>query len=356
MKGYRFRSAPYAMMGKALTMMRGKKGYRTRIAGAYSPYAPYVQLPYNRRRTMTGYRTRKVGYPMPVPVPLVPVKMAKKPRTVKNLKTRVRSLEKKAKDELSRVIYKYDSKDTLKPTVSQALNGFQDAISITQIELALAQARFFDPSTPGTLITASLATPTYTQNIGVSVSSICIIRNNYQVPCYIYYGVIKPKVATNTSPTTAWSNGLTDAGNPNVLSYLLKVNDSQEFVDTYKGKMLKKRLLPGESVTLKNYQKQFDYDPSYFDSNTQTYQPKAHSTMFFYRVHGLLGHDTTVVTEQGVMPCGIDVHVKNTYVITYNSGGAAVKTIILNQNAASSFSNAGVSSQVIVDNQSYSLA
>lgn len=285
-----------------------------------------------------------------------PVKKMDKPPRKADLKKRVALLEKKSRDEISRVVYKWDNKDVLRPSASQALNGFQEAVSISQIELALAQARFFDPATPGTLITASLASPTYTQSIGVSVSSICIIRNNYQIPCYVYYGVISPKVATSTSPTTAWTNGLTDAGAPTATSYLLKIRDSQEFTDTYKGKIYSVKLMPGQMITLKKKTKMFDYDPSYFDTNTQTYQPKAKSSMFFYRVHGLFGHDSAVTTEQGIMPCGIDIHCRNTYTIYYNSGGAAVKTIVLNQNASSSFTNGAVSSQIVVDNQSYSLA
>lgn len=289
--------------------------------------------------------------------PRAPVRKALRavPPMRKGIKARLNAIERKMKDEVSVITYKVDTKDTLRPTVSQALNGYRECVAISEIEAALANARFFDPATPGTLITASLASPTYSQKVRISVSSVVVIKNNYQVPCYLYYGLIKPKAATSVAPTTAWTNGLTDSGNPTNTSYLLSINDSREFRETYKGKMYRKILLPGQQVTYRHSVAPFIYDPAYFDANTQTFQPKAKCAEMFYRVHGVLGHDTTTATEQGVMPCGIDVHCRNVYRIYYNSGGASVRTIVLSQGAASSFTSAGVVSQPVVDNQSYSI-
>lgn len=282
-----------------------------------------------------------------------------KVKSKETLKKRVSRIEKEIKEDISKVIYIKDTKDTVRPGMGGALNGYRNIVDIADIELALAQARFFDSSTPGTLITASLASPTYTQSIGVSVVSNVRIINNYQVPCRLTYAVIMPKVATNTTPTTAWTNGLTDSGNPSNTSYLLTMKDSTEFIDTYKVKKKWKSVVlsPGEQVTVKHVQKMFDYDPSYFDTNTQSFQPKAHSAMVFYRVHGVFGHDTSTPTEQGILPAGIDVHHVSRYIVSYNSGGAAVKTIVLSQGASSSFTSGGVVSQMpIPDNVTYSIS
>jgi len=284
------------------------------------------------------------------------IKTIAKSKKNKTVKSRLARLERTVADESSTLVYKSDLKDTLKPSAAQALNGFQNFVSTATIESALANCRFFDPATPGTLITANLSTPTFTQKIKVYQSGIATIKNNYQVPCVVTYGVKMPKVATNISPTTAWTNGLTDAGNPTNTSYLLDLKDSSEFGKAYKGKMYTKTLKPGQSVTIKHYTKSFDYDPSWSDTFTETYQPRNKHAMLFYRVRGVLGHDTSVATEQGLMPCGVDVHLRTTYNICYNSGGAAVRTIVLSQGASSSFTNGAVVSQLFTDNQAYSVS
>lgn len=310
----------------------------------------YVKPPPVKRRSLPIIRKGANSTALVVP---------SKKGTGSNLKKRVRRLEKEMKDDISKVLYIVDTKDTVRPSMGTALNGYRNLVEISTIELALAQARFFDPATPGTLITSSLASPTYTQSIGVSVSCKVHIRNNYQVPCVITCAVIQPKVATSTTPTSAWTNGLTDAGNPSNSSYLLTMKDSSEFNDTYrvKGKWITKIVEPGDMVIVTYGQKLFDYDPSYFDTNTSTFQPKGKSAMFFYRVHGVLGHDSSVATEQGIMPAGIDIHHISRYTIHYNSGGAAVKTIVLSQGASSSFTNGGVvSEQPISDNIAYSVS
>lgn len=282
--------------------------------------------------------------------------MVKKP-VARTLKARVKNLEKKVSNTSSILIYKTDTSETLRPAASQALYGEQSAVSIANIESAITNCRFFDPSNPSTLITGSLGTPTYAQNIRVSVYSRLVITNNYQVPCVITCGVAMPRNDTNISVNQSLINGWTDVGGPAQASTLISYKDSPQFLQVWRvvRKLRSKLLKPGESYILKYGQKTFTYDPAFTDSETESYSRKNNSAQFCYRVQGVLGHDTTVSTEQGMAPAGIDIYCENVITVYYNSGGASIKTIVLNEGADQSFTNAAVVSQPVVDNQSYSV-
>lgn len=338
--------------------------YRTTkaVLGPFAPFVPYAAYAmYKYMRRNPKAKTRALTAPFTsVKKPVYKRKPApaRRPRkrAVNNIAQRVAKLERTQVDTMSTLVYRYDIKDTLRPSVGSASYGYKDAVSIAIIELAIAQCRFFDPSAPGTLITGSLATPTFSQKIQVSAYSQCIITNNYQVPCVVTYGLTKPKEDTSITPNQAVSNGLVDVGNPDSSSTLISYRDSPQFRDLWPCKLNSKRLAPGETLKMIHGQKAFTYDPSLFDSETETYQRVARSAVFIYRCQGVLGHDNVVSSEQGMLPAGIDVYVSTTYTIKYNSGGSAIKTIVLNENASQTFTNAGVVSQVAVDNQSYSVS
>lgn len=329
-----------------------------------SPYVRYVgkALPYVASALASRKLAARVGKQSIRQTPRTgavmkpkPVKRRMRKVGTKSVSSRVKSLEQRQRDTMSLLIYKYDVKDTLKPSVGSATYGYQDAVGTTSIELAIAQCRYFDPSNPGTLVTGSLASPTYFQNILISAKSQMIIKNNYQVPCVVTYGVAYPKKDTSITPNLARTNGLTDVGNPDSSSTLISYRDSPQFNDLWRVKLVNKLLKPGQQIIVKHRCKQFAYDPSLQDSHNQTYQRNTKSSVFIYRCQGVLGHDTTVTSEQGMLPAGIDVYVSTNYYITYNSGGASIRTVVLNENASQSFTNGGVVSQMVVDNQSYSL-
>lgn len=302
------------------------------------------------------YRSYKAK-PKPKPKGrMLVLKKAPYKSTGSSLKKRLSNLEKASKADTSKLIYKYDEKGTVRPTVASASYSENNAFSIATLELALANLRFFDPSTPGTLITASLASPTFQQRIMVSAVSAYVVKNNYQVPCVITYGCVKPREDTSQTPNVARTNGLTDTGNPDATSTLLSWKDSPQYNQLWSGKLITKTLKPGQQVVIKSYVKSFMYDPALFDTHNLTFQRKNKSSVFICRCQGVLGHDTAVSTEQGMLPAGVDCYITTVYTISYNSGGAAVRTIVLNELASQSFTNAGVISQTVQDNQSYSIS
>ena len=322
-------------MAAPFALMKTKPPTRKTLGPVYGPKPkPNQPRPIRRRRRRA------------------PMKKSSKTST---LASRIRKLETRQTDTLSKVIYKYDTKDNLRPDAGEARYGYQNAVGSAQIELALAQCRYFNPSSPGTLITGSLATPTFAQNILVSASSQMIIKNNYQVPCIVTYGVAFPREDTSIQPNLARTNGLTDVGNPDSASTLISFNDSPQFRELWRYRGRSKYLRPGQQIIVKHFQKQFNYDPALQDSQTATYQNKVKSAVYLFRCQGILGHDGVVASEQGMLPAGIDVYVTTTYIITYNSGGASIRTIHLNETASQSFTNTPVVSQPVVDNQSYSI-
>lgn len=322
---------------------------------AYRPFVGYQ----SSGRSMSGY-TQSAPAPGPGPYrrPAPYVRFSRRKGKKAPLGRRVRVLEKQARDELSVITYKTNTSDYSRPSAFQALYGWQNAISIAQIEAAAANGRFFDPAAPGTLVTASLVTGTYQSKFRVQVRSTITIRNNYQVPAVVHCGLVAPKVATSTDPNTAVTNGWVDQGNPTNTSTMLTWGDSKQFRETYRflRKPKKYNLPAGGEIIKVLKQKSFVYDPSYFDTNTATYQPAARSKIWVFRCMGVVGHDSAVTTEVTRLPAGIDIFVVNTYTIFYNSGGATVDTIVLNNGASTIFTNAGVVSQVVRDNQSYSLS
>lgn len=303
---------------------------------------------------------RRVTAPPKKAVPALRKYMRKPMRTYKkksNLSKRVNSLERSQRDTMSKVIYKYDSKDTIRPSVGSASYGYRDAVGVAAMDLAIAQCRYFDPANPATLITGSLATPTYKQNILISCSSQMVITNNYQVPAVVTYGVAFNKQDTSITPNAAFSNGLSDVGSPDSSSTMLSFKDSPQFRDLWRVKLKSKRLMPGKSIVIKHFQKGFTYDPSLVDSHNQTYQKKFKSAVYVYRCQGVLGHDSSVSTEQGMLAAGIDCYISSRYIVTYDSGGASVRTIVLNETASQSFTNGGVvSSMPVADNLGYSVS
>lgn len=284
-------------------------------------------------------------------------KMGKKKPTAKKITKRVAKLEKQVKGATSVLTYKADTAESVRPAAAGALNGYRDVIVASVIETAIAQCRFFDPSNPGTLITGSLATPTYQQKVRVAVYTKTQIKNSYMVPCVVTYGVVVPRQATSVSPTVAWTSGLADQGNPTNTSYLLGMSDSKLFKQLWHCKQWRtKVLMPGQSVTVVHNQPAFDYDPAYQDSETETYNKREKAACVFYRIKGVLSHDTANL-QIGVGASGVDVHSVSVYKVYYNSGGAAIDTIVLSQGATSLFTNGAVSGMKdIPDNIAYSVA
>lgn len=224
------------------------------------------------------------------------------------------------------------------------------------LETILAQLRYYNPSVPGTLTQADGASGTFMKDFTfdkIYTSLIC--RNNYQVPAKVRVYLCKVKDDTSIEPTSAFSNGLADIGNPSSTSPLVYLTDSPQFTDLWKIENSEiAQLQPGEEMKMTYSIPTFQYDPSLVDSHNQAYQTRYHGCVIVVRVEGVLGHDTSV-DQQGSLAAGVDIQLDRTFVVKY-SAGADIEYLVVNDES-DTFTNGGVTSQKpIPDNIAYSVS
>lgn len=243
-------------------------------------------------------------------------------------------------------------------SVAQCSYVAQQIFRVTDMEAVLAQLRYYDPSAPSALVQADGATGTYQKEFLFSkMYSMIRFINNYQVPLRIVGYVCRVKSDTSISPSTAFTNGLADVGNPSSTSPLVYPSDSPQLADLWTvKKKLDKTLLPGQQCSMiHNHEKEVQYDPSLYDSHSLEFQKKYGGASFLWKVEGIVGHDSVVTTEQTNLEARVDWEQIITYNVRYPAG-ADIKYIYIDDNADASFTNGGlVSNCPVSDNQGYSL-
>lgn len=282
-----------------------------------------------------------------------------KPRAKgRGLKSQVKNIQRQMKSERGILIWRSKDCAPINSTVSNAAYSEYSINTVGNIETALANLRYYDPSDPATLITAAAATGTFYKSFLMkSMYGILELTNNYQVPVNVRVYICGVKDDTSITPNTAFETGLADVGNPDVTSPLCYPTDSPQFNELWRIiKSVDKKLMPGRKMSCSHSVKNINYDPSLTDSHSLTYQTRYKSFVFYVRIVGVEGHDTTVTTEQGTLAAGVDVELRKTFTVEYDAG-ADIKTIVLADTSDTSFTNSGVVSNMPVsDNQAYSIA
>lgn len=226
----------------------------------------------------------------------------------------------------------------------------------TQMETVLGQLRFFNPSSPGTLIQGNGSTGTYFRKFNFkTIASKCKVTNNYQVPCQVTVMCATVRLDTNINPATAYQDGLADIGAPSATSNLVYWSDSPQFSELWKiTKQTKKVLQPGKTLTLRHALKDIMYDVSLSDSHNLTYQKDLKSFVWIVQIQGVQGHDTSA-DQQGTLPAGVDVQADYTYVVSYDAG-IDLKFLYVTD-SSTGFTNGGVvSEKPVADNIAYSVS
>lgn len=286
-------------------------------------------------------------------------RVAKQPgraRVVKNVDKRLTNLSRQVNASTGTLIFRNRSTNKALAAVNQTAYADGEIIQMSSYEAVLAQLRFFNPSAPATLIQGSGAVGTYTRDyLFSSIYTKVDAMNNYQVPCRCTMYLCTPKEDTNITPTTAFTNGLADVGNPSATSHLVFLSDSDEFTKLWKIHRSKTRILtPGQGMSIISSYKNMLYDPSVFDSHSLSYQRKYRCYVILVKVEGVLGHDTSA-DQQGFLQAGVDISADTKFVVTYDAG-IDLKYIYV-ADASDSFTNGGVvSSKPVSDNLAYSVA
>lgn len=198
-------------------------------------------------------------------------------------------------------------------------------IDAADIETAAAGLRYYDPSVPGTLVTAAAGTGTYSRQLYVKQLSYAIeIKNNYHAPALVKVYLCKPKTDTSDSPVTLYEASIDDQivgadGNEDNTT-LLFPGDMRLLNKIWDLKVLKNRVLqPGQTIRCANYEGNFTYNPSVSDTQTDTWTKNARAFGFLVRVEGCPGHDTTL-DQQNITQAGVDILGVKTYKFIYDAG------------------------------------
>lgn len=281
--------------------------------------------------------------------------IAKKP-VIKQIKNDIRELKRKSEVDKGRLTYRQRATGRVLSSVNAQNYSSLSAFSTAFYEGVLAQLRYYDPAAPASLVTADGTTGTYMKDFQFEKSYLKLsLRNNYQSPCIVSVYMCRPKEDTDITPTQAFTQGLTDVGNPTNTSPLVYITDSPQFTDLWRiEKSAKRQLQPGETLDLSVNNKSFSYDPSLVDSHALLFQSRFQCMGIAIRVDGVLGHDTAV-DEQGVLAAGVDWVLDRTAIVEY-SAGADIEFIYVTD-GSDTFTNGGVVSQKpIPDNLGYSVA
>lgn len=283
--------------------------------------------------------------------------MRKKPMKCKNICKEVRKLKKAVAADTGMHIQRYTAAARLTAQVNAIGQSYSGNMTVSDFENVLAQLRYYDPAAPSSLVQASGATGSYHKVFFfTSVTGKLTIRNNYQVPCMFRVYRVRVKADTNIDPHTAYTNGLADVGNPSSTSPYVFPSDSPQFNDLWDiEKSYTGYLQPGSQRSFSYTVVDVHYDPSLVDSHAQVYQRANKCTMWLLRVQGVLQHDTVVTTEFTTGQAGFDFQSETIYKVKYPAG-ADIKYVHIDNALASSFTNGGVTSQIVVDNQTYSQA
>lgn len=338
----------------------------------------------NRRYAVVGAQLAQAGLPraairavgryMRERPPPPPAAEAARPNRAQRGKSRKTPRKSKAKkvDKAIRNLQRHDRASlgtcttrnlysgTLRSAVNAQAAGTTDfPLSVAVIEAQLANLKFFNPATPGTLTSASGVSGTYQRNmLFKSVSSKLCLRNNYQSDADVSLYLCACKDDTDLSAYTAWQNGITKGSNLSATSQIGQYpSDYNVFNDLYKiVKTHKMVLTPGQYFTTSNTVDNVEYDSSTVDAHNLTHQTEYKNFQWLIIVKGVISHDTSVATEQTLAQAGVDWQMSNTYVIEYNAGTNITFTIVSNTMDAA-FTNGGVQShQPVPDNISYSVA
>lgn len=279
-------------------------------------------------------------------------------RRKKSLRREIVSIKRTLRSDQARHTHRHRSASTIRLAgVNQTIRTAFDACRAAELESAMANLRYYDPNFPSTLVTADASSGSYTRQIHFETSYARLyVRNNYQVPVKIKIWSCEPKNDTSIAPTTFFSDGLTDQTTSlGATSPMINFWDIDMVKDNWRAaKTFTYDLNPGKEVSCVWAGKPFDFDPSNYDTHSLAYQKKYRAHVWVIQVEGVIMHDTTAF-EYTTGLGGVDVLCDRKYVMTYDAG-TNLNDFSGTNAASTSFTNGGVVSQVVVDNQQYSVS
>lgn len=246
----------------------------------------------------------------------------RKQKKAKSVKSRLAKVERKVSGMMSKMVFRvYDAQNftSLQNAINWNTFYMNDAGSI---ETVLAQLKYYDPSAPGTLITAPGATGSYERKF--TFTSTCTVdsRNNCQVPVELRVYWVRCMADTSISPEANLDNCLTDSCNLTKESPIVFPSDAVGSSQLWKVDKCKIfHLKPGGTCSVTLSCGKTTYDPSEYDNNPLAYQKGWKSSALLFRLRGEISHDNTTTTNVGYIGAVLDTVKRTTYTVDYNAGG-----------------------------------
>lgn len=344
MKGYSYLASNPALLGALF----GAAG-RFRV-GRKTPSRRYKAKGYagTKRRRYKTYKAK--GY--------AKTSRRRGTSTLRALKSQVKTLSKKTNESLSQLTYRSITANKLQSGVNSQAVAIEALCGVSNLEAVLAQAKFYDPSNPGVLLTANLSTGGYARKIMFKSCHARIdMRSSYQVPMEVRVYSCHVSDDTDYTASQAWTNSVGDSSNLTSITEPFTYPSDSVAKNIWNYKLIKKcELKPGQHATVSVSEKSFNYDPSVVDNHNLNYQRLyGHGRSILIVVNSVLAHDT-VADQQGLGAGAIDYCVRKRFVVEYNSGGPPIKYLYYSNGMDSTFTNGAVVGNMVTDNQGFSQA
>lgn len=322
------------------------------------------QMPFSYgRQGLTNYRSRMKSKPKTITatnrkhLKNRKVKSKAKNTSVAKLHTKVNKLHKAIKADRSTHTFKKIYSADLDSAVGLCNHTYFGPNRVSELEVAIANLRYYDPATPGTLLTASGATGTFSRDIHIKNTwSKLRIRNNYQVPARVKVYLCIAKHDTNDHPITTYQAGITDQviSGGNATTPAIYLNDIEVVKEDWKiDCVMDKVLMPGRERSVSHSTGAFEYDPAHTDTDSTAYQKRYKAFTWVVRTEGVCGHDT-VADEQTLLASSLDIEAFFKVDIIYDAG-INLNDIYVTDTRGTTFTTGGVvSSMPVADNVPYS--
>lgn len=275
---------------------------------------------------------------------------------VKDCKKAIRKLQKQTDASTGTMVFRQHNASAIISSANLTNQGLYGCLSTASIESALSNLKYYDPSTPGTLITASASSGTYQRNFLIEQAYMSLdIRNNYQSDVRVLVYLCKVKDDTDQTALQAWTAGIADGGNATAITQPNQYPTDYNLVkDLYSLKRLKDvQLRAGQHCSVSHCERNIEYDSSTVDTHNLSYQKEYKAFQFLVVVQGVIAHDGSL-SQYGLIGAGVDIENKLRYKVVYNAG-VNIDYIHLDNNLQTFTNGAVQSNKPANTNQGWSL-
>lgn len=269
----------------------------------------------------------------------------KKKTETKKLKTQVRNIQKNINSNTGFLTHKQrDAYDLVAQKNEQNMATYSP-LNINRIETILSSVPYF---AGGILANIDLTDDAFQRKVRIkSVASSLNIRNNRITPVQVRVYLMKLKGDTGLSPTTLYTNGLTDQmDTPQPRHPMLYLSDVEMVKDLWtQVKCYKKYLNAGQEFNVSHSVKDIMYDTSLTDTHPQFYQKGIKSFVFVVRIEGVPAFENQIPVNVGTADTRVNVIMDTVYKLEYDSGSNGTKRIVTVDNQAGFTTNNPVIAQ-----------